>query len=545
MSPQINIESLKLEGFRAYLLPQTINLYRGNVPLSLAVFAPNAKGKSSLVDAIEFYFSEDATLKRLGKRAAQRNAGRGAMEHVDAQTSGVTPSVHLWFREQRDKFDEARLVTSSGNPLPQTAKRVLAGTSLPFIIRGYELRSFVEEATPEDRYKEISAWFALDPLITIQQNLRSLRRQVKQRLESKDAFNERIRDLSRITDNSVTTWDDTNVCAWLNNEIISPLDHDLKLAALADTDDGYQELVKRQADEDKKTGLDTLRRLIQLIESIYKTPTVQDEEAVGTLITYEKSIATYNDALDKKADEQAKASQAVFNQLWVAAKAIFENDEIDFDTCPVCDTVLEQSPHRSRDKNLISLKTKLEDLADYRKAKKELEQAERKLTDATLKFKSSIDNFSSSLDATEFKDRALHITAYRDALKDWKIGVKPPESANALSELLAFHEDIRSKKETIEQQQGENTYAKALRVATDLFQIKADIQHIENTKRELHQLHEQLNQQTLAINKAIVEHTQKLIGGLREDVNSLYRDIQGGNEDAPPNPFKITYLRRY
>ena len=47
--PSINIERLKVEGFRAYLQPQTISLSRGAVPLSLAVFAPNAGGKSSLV----------------------------------------------------------------------------------------------------------------------------------------------------------------------------------------------------------------------------------------------------------------------------------------------------------------------------------------------------------------------------------------------------------------------------------------------------------------------------------------------------------------
>ena len=180
MISPITIEALKLEGFRAFLQPQIVNLYRGKNPLSLAVFSPNAKGKSSLVDAFEYYFSEEATLARLGKRSVQTHAGPLAMEHVDAKENGVTPVVHFWFREGKNKFDEARPVSTAAPPLPEASKRLLSLMKLPFIIRGYELRGFVEETTPEYRYKEIASWFALDPLLAIQQNFRSLRRQVKQ-----------------------------------------------------------------------------------------------------------------------------------------------------------------------------------------------------------------------------------------------------------------------------------------------------------------------------------------------------------------------------
>src|SRR5660398_22556 len=157
----ITIEALRIEGFRAYLQPQTVNLCRGKTPLSLAVFAPNAKGKSSLVDAFEYYFSDEATLARLGKRQAQTHAGPRALEHVDARKNGVTPGVRFWFRQGNDKFDETRPVSTAAPPLPDAATRVLSSIKPPFIIRGHELRSFVEEHTPENRYKEISTWFAL------------------------------------------------------------------------------------------------------------------------------------------------------------------------------------------------------------------------------------------------------------------------------------------------------------------------------------------------------------------------------------------------
>lgn len=51
MANEISIERLTIVGFRAYLKEQSFRLRTKKGPTPLAVFAPNAKGKSSLVDA--------------------------------------------------------------------------------------------------------------------------------------------------------------------------------------------------------------------------------------------------------------------------------------------------------------------------------------------------------------------------------------------------------------------------------------------------------------------------------------------------------------
>ena len=101
MIQPITIEQIQIEGFRAYLQPQTIELENGKTPRSLAIFAPNAKGKSSLIDAFEYYFSSDGTLKRLGRRAAQTQAGPSALEHVDAEKTGIAPKSISGFGEEQ------------------------------------------------------------------------------------------------------------------------------------------------------------------------------------------------------------------------------------------------------------------------------------------------------------------------------------------------------------------------------------------------------------------------------------------------------------
>ena len=80
--------SLTLEGFRAYLQPKTFNLSKKPC---LAIFAPNGFGKSSVIDAIEFLFSEHGTLERLGHRTLNNQAGPPALAHNAAEATGIRP----------------------------------------------------------------------------------------------------------------------------------------------------------------------------------------------------------------------------------------------------------------------------------------------------------------------------------------------------------------------------------------------------------------------------------------------------------------------
>lgn len=542
MTPPITIEKLKVEGFRAYLQPQTISLYRGKIPLSLAIFAPNAKGKSSLVDAFEYYFSEDGTLARLGKRQAQTHAGPVAMEHVNAEESGVSPTVHLWFRQDKDKFDEGRAVSKtvkSAPPLPKAATRVLAGIKLPFIIRGYELRSFVEKDTPEDRYKDIASWFALDPLLSIQQNLRALRRDVKKKAESKAEENERIQDLKRITKNAVSTWDEAAVCNWLNTNVLAHLDKALSVNELSKEDAGYQEIAKRKAAEDERVGLATLKQIATQIEAVFKPAENEGEQPTGEIVAFEEAISNHATAVAREAEERAKASEAVFNDVWAAAKKVFENKDAKFEKCPVCDTALTSSPHGSRKEILVGLDSKLGDLAEYRSAEAELNKATKVLEGALRDVKAGLETVNSSLKDAGYDDRAKCVAAYLEQLKSWKVGDKAPSSEKVVGELASNLTSVTEASERIKKQQGEYTYANALKTADDLLQIKQNLDRIRRTKGELQKLHDELNRQALVVNKAIVEHTQNLIGALQQGVDELYKDIQGGDGSSPPIRFEL------
>jgi len=531
------IESLRVAGFRAYLQPQTFNLHRGKTTLSLAVFAPNAMGKSSLVDAFEFYFSNDATLARLGKRAAERNAGRGALEHVDAESQEVTPEVYFSFSKGGEKFAETRIVVPQGTVLPKAAERVLSDCALPFIVRGHQLRGFVETQTSEERYKEIAMWFGLDPLLEIQRNLRALRRQIKQDVESRTATEERLRDLARITNHHLKDWDESSIVDWLNNEIIAKLDKTLKLAAIENTDKGYLALKKRKECEDESFGLASLRRFLSQTDALHKEPTVDGEKSTGTIATFEKAVDGHASAVTKETDERNKASCTVFNNVWKAAKTVFDSKDIPLENCPVCDTDLSATPHGSREAIRIELDSKLNGLLAYQKAQQELASARTTLVQASQSVVQNLEALIASLSETAYRDRTGPLEVYKNAMTSWKTGEDAPDSSGAREELKALSSSISGEKQRIEEQQGESTYANALKAADDLIELKADLDRIADIKAELISIEKQLNNQALSINREIVEHTQNLIGKLRDDVNTLYKEMQ--RTDAEPPPIRL------
>ncbi len=534
MTDKITIEALQLTGFRAYLQEQLIPLSRGGKPISLAVFSPNAKGKSSLVDAFEFFFSSDATLERLGIRAMDRNAGRPALEHAEAQAKGITGTVCISFRQGKEIFSESRTVAPGGTPVPAAALRVLAKRVLPFVIRGHELRKFVEGQTPEDRHREIVAWFGWQPLLAIQTSLRALRRQVKQKAESQNAFQERMRDLTRMTNNSVKDWNEAKICTWFNENVSGKLDNTLVLEALSIEDNGYIELDKRKKAEDLNLGLASLNRLLNNVEAFYRTTQVEGEDPRGAASNFKNALTNYRAAASGEAAERAKASQATFSSVWTAAKKLFEDENLPLETCPVCDTDIPATPHGTREAIRVRLDAKLGDLSDYRAAEINLRAHQGTLSEAHRALITCLGTLNATLEDSGYAHRTTSVAAYKLAVTTWKTEDVPPDDAAAISEVRAVHEEIAEEKKRIEEKQGEHTYANSLKIADDLLRVKTDLERIERAKEELAKLKTQLDQQSQAINRAIGGHTQRLIGILKSTINVLYGEIQGPGSSIPP-----------
>jgi len=156
------LHSLSLAGFRAYLQPKTFDFSKKRC---LAIFAPNGNGKSSIIDALEFMFSKEGTLERLGLNTAHNKAGVAALAHNMAEEAKIEPTVAIGVIKGKEVANGRRTAIGAKRPIPAIATTLNGCFVVSPIIRGHTLRSFVEAHSPEQRYADVATWLQLGPLV--------------------------------------------------------------------------------------------------------------------------------------------------------------------------------------------------------------------------------------------------------------------------------------------------------------------------------------------------------------------------------------------
>jgi len=536
MPSDITIEELSLAGFRAFLMEQTFKLRHGERPKSLAVFAPNAMGKSSLVDALEFFFSDEGTLKRLGKRRSGTQAGKEALEHVKAEDAGIIPKVSVTFHNSTGQFGDTRVVTQSDAPKPDAAMRVLQARKLDFIIRGYELRRFVEDQTPLERYQEVSEWFGLSFLVEIQKNVRTLRLRINRYLEDDKATAERLKDLSTATGGVLTAWNEEEVLGWINQTQIYPIEPALTLSVLDKNSQNYRIVQEREEEEKKRIGLATLEQVINGIKVLYVKDAPQPDgstKEAGAIIEFRKADKVVQAARVLEKEERAKSEKAVFREVWEIASKLFENPEVTIDVCPVCDTLLDQTAKGSREHITLHLQTEIGKLGAYREAYQALQNAIITVNQKLTQTRSAATNLQTSLKAAGFEDEAGVADAYDLALEAWKEGQDTPDATAIKGSLSTLIPKVEEGIHRIKTTQDEYTYGKALSKIDELINLKTKLEKIEKTRAELGRLHVALTAQETFIASEIRTYVQSIIDTLQTRINSLYCSIHLDEVEAP------------
>jgi hypothetical protein len=519
------LRRLVLTAFRAYLQPKEFIFA---VKRSLAVFGPNGYGKSSLVDGLEFVFSPDGSLERLGQRAVNNQAGPIALAHNEAESVGLEPSVTVAFVQGKTVIPDARreAAAKSKRPMPPIAKAVKAGCVVDPIIRGYSLRAFVESETAETRYAAVASWLQLGLLVEVQKNLRQLRAQVKEASEDQGELQRIDRQVGRLTGSKVAAWDEAKAVAYVNDAGIAPLDATLKLATLATDDTGYLELTRRVKAEEGKLGLDGLRLLHRTAGAIWATAKEgAGEKPAGTLPAFEGAAMSLLEAVNREAAERAKAKDAAFEKLWQAAAPFFRVGAEMPETCPVCATPLDKTAAGGGEAIGDHISQHLAGLADYAAASQGLRTAETAAADARRRLLRSLDGLADLLHDGQAELEA-QITKFRGAVDRWTAGA-PPASAELLDAITGLVGGLDAKIQAIEKKQGEHTYAKAQAKADALRELKTEYETAKHTLVELTKLSAALNDQAATVSSAIRAKVQSLLDRLRKPINEIYALIQG------------------
>ena len=523
MSESTLIHSMRLEGFRAFLDPVTFDFSHKRC---LAVFAPNGNGKSSIIDALEFMFSDDGSLERLGKRAVGNSAGFAALAHNLAEAKNVEPSVTLTTISGKECKVGARVATGSSRKIPDVAQDLKSLFVVSPLIRGYTLRSFVESHTPEERYSDVANWLQLGPLVNAQKSIRTLKTQLNAAANEHSARTRIERQLATEVELQIVDLRPANILNYLNRVVIAPLDETLIFDGITKGCEGYEELINRVTDEENRLGLAGLRQIRNAVSAIW-------DDAEGTEFRIVKgAIPEFTDAVSRMAvarckekAERKKAANTVFDTVWNAAAPLFEKDAQFPDKCPVCATPLVNTAAGSGEAIGEHIQKHLSELSSYSRAKREYDETKAQVTQSHARLKAALPVLAGLL-RDQDSELKTAVDAFQSIILDWADqDVEAPKPlVELLNKLLDKVDDDIIK---IESKQGDHTFAKAKAKIDRIFDLITERRFILRTEIELNKLNDGLTEQSRYISAQIRVKVQDLLNMLQAPMNEIYKAIQG------------------
>jgi ABC-type lipoprotein export system ATPase subunit len=519
------IQTLGLTGFRAFLQPKNFDFSNKRC---LAIFAPNGSGKSSIIDALEFMFSKDGTLERLGIRTTNNNAGFVALAHNLVHEADLISSVSIDFIAGQTVTGGSRLASGSKRPVPPAVTTVNDTFVVSPIIRGYALRAFVEAHTPEQRYADVANWLQLGPLVEVQKNIRALRSQIKAAAEDVSGQQRVDRQLAKETGNALAGWEKQHVLTHANTAVLGLLDRSLVLKQLAVSDSTYLEVTKRAIEEEQQVGLAGLRHIRQAAAAIWNHSSNEkgDETiAAGAISLFEAATGRLSKAMRAEADERSKAANAAFQALWKAAEPIFCNVSLKIEECPICATPIDETKAGSSDGIRGHLTKHISELADYAAAKSELEDANTTVKQEHHRLVVALRGLIGLLGEQE-EDLRCRLASYQSAVEAWS-AANPPESEACVQAIVALLTQLGAKIADIETKQGDYTYAKAKTKLDRLLELQAEHLLAMRTQREFEKLSDELTAQGSIVSGEIRKKVQILLDKLQNPMNDIYKLIQG------------------
>jgi ABC-type lipoprotein export system ATPase subunit len=525
VEPPYLIQSLELSGFRAYLQPKAFDFAKKR---SLAIFAPNGSGKSSVIDGLEFMLSKDGTLERLGIRAINNNAGVIALAHNRAEEAKVIPAVTMAFVKGKEVAKGKRNASDGKRAIPPVAKTVNDCFTVSPIIRGYSLRTFVESHSPEQRYADVATWLQLGPLVEVQKNVRSLRTLAKAAAEDTDALSRIDTQLAKETTQAIDEWDDDVVIAYVNASILSPLDAKLVMAAAGCADPAYVELVARAETEQHEIGLAGLGHIRRAAAAVWDeivNEATGEVRAKGAVPAFEAAAILLAKTAKDEADERGKAAGAVFQNLWNAAEPLFADGIPEAEVCPVCVTPIGATTAGSVAGVRAHLAKHLGELADYAKAKKAFDDAKTAAATARTQLSAALLGLPGFL-GNSYEPLRAEVTAYGAAIDAWAEG-DAPASETLVGKLKTLLHGLDKAIADIEAAQGDHTYGKAKTKVDRLLELHDERVLAVNTQIELGKLSDALSAQAGFISGEIRKEVQVLLDRLQTPMNDIYKLIQG------------------
>jgi len=535
----IRVSKITIQGVKGILKPIELSLGKTSKPCSLAIFAPNACGKSGIADALEYYFNEKGEVDHLGIKGNSEKGGKPALPHIHASKARIQPKIALTFSGGRFPKPTALsrdVKTGTKDESPAEIVAIIDSARAVRILRQHDLRRFVVDYEPSKKYEEISRWVGLKRLDGLRDQVIKAQNEFKKK--NVDAARQvRVKDILRQTDNKVSNFVEQNITSWINESLIGPLGLKAQVTMLDETKAVYDELDQLQGAEDKKLGISVFQNLLQIIH------VTRDEDGkidIPACFGFPGKIDELESAMKKLEKSRQEVKDSIFKDVWEKALPLLDNE--DLARCPLCETEWQNTKYENRSalgqalkRNLLSLKAVSELEKTVSKAFRDLAavlQTDRRLL-TSIKERAVAAKLPIAEDVEKnFADTLDHLLNATDAEK-CRSSEGVPKSTVWDKVLNLIEKEIEAcavkAYREIEARGNEHPDRKRFHDAkkriAEIIVLKRDYEKLEAMQDEYDKAGDALAKISAAIRSAIKEQMKAIMAVLKQDITSIYEKI--------------------
>jgi DNA repair exonuclease SbcCD ATPase subunit len=495
----MKIKNIQIESFRGIpYLDQPLN------EKSLLIHGENGTGKSSIVDAIEYFFT--GKISHLSRPFSIKSHGT----HTNYSPEDLKVCLEL-----NPTSCSLERTLDSLNTCPDELKDDMAvAENIPFILRRSQILEFINSA-PGDRYKQIGSMIGVDNLEKIESTLKNALDDIHDNINTKLRHSEKINEnLGQILDDDLKEADEilSSINNFLDNEDLDPLE------SVDEIEDYVNKLEKtvKTIDSNKIHTLDNISRKIKKIDSADKEIT----ELFEKIEDLKEKIFQEHDISDLSLIEILKTSK----------KILTEKSE----TCPICENEIDGKELVEKiDERLTGLEILKQNHDELKKSINDLykliELDKRNLESLIeeLEIFEELNDFNDIANTKKDSVENLLKNINQESLIKEKIQLKDYETLK--SSLEEFLKDLTDQKEKLEEElKPSEKDEKITEICESLSKIKDYLSDLNDLNELISQLESKLkivDKMHAAFSKIRKEKIQEVYGTIEKDVQDFYSII--------------------
>ena len=376
--------------------------HKKNLSKSIAIFGRNGHGKSGYADAVEYLFSEDGLVAHLGKGAEDsEQGGKHAIPHVLAKENDLPSTIFAEFLniETNDVIAvEREVLTGRNDTRPEEISRILRNAPAHRVLRQHDLRRFVIDMKPGEKFVEFSKWVGLEKASTLLQHITTTQKTLKDTDVDRE-IKENISTINNITNLNLVSYQIDEILNWCEEEArkylkeIDPVTDVMHLEKILT----QLKKVRNEEIELKSKQVANLETAKNQIETI-SNDIFGDH---GKVVSVYKSVDELQSAIGTNIESESIEKSEVFPVIDKAFKYLDKSKE---KLCPVCMTPWALTQLGSLDSVLLSLHKRIKSFDNYTKHQQEMEKYSKLLISNIQQLDATLSKLSVPLSALNDKE---------------------------------------------------------------------------------------------------------------------------------------------